>query len=77
MLYQKDRLAHVEEKLFNTVWQTEKPACLDIDVALASLSDKIRYYAVPGVQEPGLLTEGSMGSIREEINHGLNTHDGS
>ena len=37
---------------------------LDVDVALAAISDQVAYYAVPSVQDPGFLEEGSEGSTR-------------
>merc|ERR1712190_196043 len=45
-----------------------RPHCLDIDVALASISDSVGFYAVPAAQNPGFLHEVSEGSSRVDIN---------
>lgn len=64
MLYRAERLDYLRQRLRTTVWREDRPHCLDIDVALASISDEVPYYAVPAVQEPGFLHEGSQGSAR-------------
>jgi len=64
MLYKSSELGEVRQKLRETVWQEDRPRCLDIDVALASISDEVAYYAVPAVQQPGFLHEGQQGSAR-------------
>lgn len=64
MLYRSEELASIRQKLRETVWRMDRPHCLDIDVALASISDEVSYYAVPAVQAPGFLREGDQGSSR-------------
>ena len=44
--------------------------CHDVDVALGSISDQVAYYAVPAIQQPGLLHELHLKSIREAKNAG-------
>jgi len=68
MIYRASTLPDVFELLQYRVWQAKRPRCLDIDVALASLSEHVPYYAVPAVQHPGLLREGHMGSARWQNN---------
>jgi len=41
---------------------------MDVDVALASISDQVAFYAVPAVQKPGLLKETNHPSLRWGIN---------
>mmetsp|Transcript_71256 Transcript_71256/g.231523 ORF Transcript_71256/g.231523 Transcript_71256/m.231523 type:complete len:542 (-) Transcript_71256:567-2192(-) len=69
MLYRSTDLEAVSQRLSETVWNETRPHCLDIDVALASISDQVAYYAVPGMQSPGFLTEGGHSSSRV-INNG-------
>merc|ERR1719433_7696 len=52
MLYRLNDLADLRERLAHVIWDPTRPHCLDIDVALASISDEITYYAVPGLQAP-------------------------
>jgi len=68
MVYRVDNLAGLQRRLAQTVWNESNPHCLDVDVALASISDEVAYYAVPSVQEPGFLHEGQQGSMRMENN---------
>jgi len=68
MLYRVDGLQDLRETLANVVWDDERPHCLDVDVALASISDQVEYYAVPNMQERGFLTEGAHGSSRMDKN---------
>lgn len=44
--------------------------CHDVDVALASISDRVAYYAVPAIQQPGLLHELHLQSLRDAKNAG-------
>jgi len=64
MLYRGARLAGLHKRLTEVVWDEARPHCLDVDVALASISDEVAYYAVPGMQKVGFLTEGDHGSSR-------------
>jgi len=41
---------------------------LDVDVALASISDQVGFYVVPAVQDPGFLREMNFESSRFGIN---------
>jgi len=67
MLHRVDHLEATRTKLAEAVWDDERPHCLDVDVALASLSETIAYYAVPSLQRPGFLTEGALGSSRMSL----------
>jgi len=64
MIYRVSTLPDIWKMLSQRVWRDDRPRCLDIDVALASLSEQVPYYAVPSVQQPGFLREGHMGSAR-------------
>jgi len=68
MLYRIDSLATLRTRWQQTVFNEERPHCMDVDVALASMSDEVAYYAVPGVQSYGLIVENHMGSSRDSIN---------
>mmetsp|Transcript_72404 Transcript_72404/g.162640 ORF Transcript_72404/g.162640 Transcript_72404/m.162640 type:complete len:912 (-) Transcript_72404:156-2891(-) len=68
MLYRSDSLDFIRRKLNATVWREQSPHCFDIDVALASISEEVPYYAVPAAQQPGLLREGNQGSRRYTTN---------
>mmetsp|Transcript_67539 Transcript_67539/g.152762 ORF Transcript_67539/g.152762 Transcript_67539/m.152762 type:complete len:400 (-) Transcript_67539:70-1269(-) len=68
ILYRAGHLERLIRLLREAVWDEERPHCLDIDVAIAYLSDKVAYYAVPKMQMPGLFTEGTFGSSRDELN---------
>jgi GR25 family glycosyltransferase involved in LPS biosynthesis len=73
VLYRTNKLASLQDKWKPVVFDEERPHCLDIDVALASISDKVAFYAVPSVQLPGFLSElqgehGAGMSVRREIN---------
>jgi hypothetical protein len=57
MLFMRIALDPVEEALNRTIWTSESPHCLQVDVALSFISDKIKYYAVPYVLTPGFLSE--------------------
>lgn len=67
-LYRTERLPAVQEKWKRAVWNEDVPHCLDVDVALASISDQVNYYAVPAGQSPGFLDELKFGSSRMSIN---------
>mmetsp|Transcript_36060 Transcript_36060/g.95777 ORF Transcript_36060/g.95777 Transcript_36060/m.95777 type:complete len:476 (-) Transcript_36060:350-1777(-) len=69
MLYQTSALARTMELLLKAVWDED---CLDIDNALAGISDRVAYYAMPSVQWPGLLHEDhNSKSIRQTLNSDL------
>lgn len=68
MLYRTSNLPAVQELWKRTVFDEKSPHCLDVDIALASISDRVGYYAIPNSQTPGLLKEMSLGSARASIN---------
>jgi len=68
VLYRIDAVESLQRELMPIVFNEMQPACLDVDVAMASISDKYAYYAVPASQQPGFLREMLGGSTRIEIN---------
>jgi len=68
MLYRTREIESLHRKWKPAVFNEEHPHCLDVDVALASISDQVSFYAVPMVQSPGMLTELHEGSSRASIN---------
>jgi len=69
VLYRISEIKNIERHWKATVFNATRPHCLDVDIALASISDKVRFYAVPEVQVPGfikLVSDG--GSSRLSIN---------
>jgi len=56
MLYRTDQIRELQRKWQPVVFDEKRPHCLDVDVALAAISDQVRFYAVPNVQVPGFLT---------------------
>lgn len=70
VLYRIETLPALQEKWKAAVFDEMRPHCMDVDVALASISDKVGYYAVPAVQNPGFLHEMDEGSSRFDINMG-------
>lgn len=68
ILYRRQALKHIIDELMPVVWNEESPHCLDIDVALASSSDRVAFYAVPSSQMPGFLKEMNFGSSRRDSN---------
>jgi len=68
MLYRSEALPYILERMRRRVWDASTPHCLDVDVALASISEQVSYYAVPSFLQPGMLREGHMGSSRWAIN---------
>lgn len=73
MLYRAEALPYIQERMRRRVWDASTPHCLDVDVALASISDQVAYYAVPSFLQPAMLREGHMGSSRFAINE-ADTH---
>lgn len=57
VLYNVDRLEALQAKWKRVVFNESRPHCFDVDVALASISDRVAYYAVPFSQAPGFLSE--------------------
>jgi len=73
VIYRTERLPGVQRHWKPTVFDEERPHCMDVDVALASISDRVGYYAVPSVQDPGFLRETDHGSARWTINQAATT----
>eukprot|EP00449_Zooxanthella_nutricula_P010089 CAMPEP_0198519092 /NCGR_PEP_ID=MMETSP1462-20131121/19510_1 /TAXON_ID=1333877 /ORGANISM="Brandtodinium nutriculum, Strain RCC3387" /LENGTH=342 /DNA_ID=CAMNT_0044248695 /DNA_START=1 /DNA_END=1029 /DNA_ORIENTATION=+ len=68
LLYRVERLPHVRSLLKQTMWDPQRPLCLDIDVALSSISDKIAYYAVSRNLLPGFVWTDNAKSHRLNLN---------
>mmetsp|Transcript_12547 Transcript_12547/g.36562 ORF Transcript_12547/g.36562 Transcript_12547/m.36562 type:complete len:629 (+) Transcript_12547:384-2270(+) len=68
MLYRTHELESLQRFWKPVVFNEKRPHCLDVDVALASISDTIHFYAVPASHNPGFLREVSEGSTRVDIN---------
>jgi len=68
-----ETLADLRARWMATVFDADRPQCLDADVALASISDTVAFYAVPFAQRPGFLSEIKDGtsSARKGIDQGL------
>jgi len=57
MLYRTSSLPAVQELWRATTFNERSPHCLDVAVALASISDRVGYYAIPNSQSPGLVKQ--------------------
>jgi hypothetical protein len=68
MLYRTNEIENLQRVWKPVVFNESQPHCLDVDVALASISDQVQFYAVPASQNPGFLREVSEGSSRVDIN---------
>jgi len=68
MLYRMDEIESVQKAMKSVVFNETHPMCLDVDVALAAVSDEVRYYGVPSSHDPGFLRELPEGSNRVSIN---------
>lgn len=68
VLYNVARLPRLQPLWQRTVFNEDRPHCMDVDVALASISDKVAFYAVPAVQDPGFVKENNHRSARWDIN---------
>lgn len=68
MLYRSGHLARIQGLLEEAVWDARRPTCLVQDVALASISDRLAFYAVPASQRPGFLTFTRDAGWREAMN---------
>lgn len=73
VLYRTKRLAELQKKWKRVVFDEERPRCMDVDVALASMSDEAGVYAVPAVQDPGFVYESNHESQRWDINQAART----
>jgi len=68
VLYRTSALEQVQRLWQDAVFNEERPHCMDVDVALASISDRVSFYAVPAGQDPGFLKETNHKSARWSIN---------
>lgn len=68
VLYRTALLKDVQRVWQQQVFDESRPHCMDVDVALASISDRVAYYAVPSGQDPGFLKETNHPSARWTIN---------
>lgn len=68
MIYRTDAIQALQTVWQPVVFDSKRPHCLDVDVALASISDQVQFYAVPAVQAPGFVRELPEGSARWDIN---------
>jgi hypothetical protein len=68
MLYRTNEIENLQRVWKPIVFDELQPHCLDVDVALASISNQVQFYAVPASQNPGFLHEVSEGSSRVNIN---------
>jgi len=68
VLYRTSALPKVQKLWQSKVFNEERPHCTDVDVALASISDRVGFYAVPAGQDPGFLKETNHRSARYSIN---------
>mmetsp|Transcript_107958 Transcript_107958/g.337686 ORF Transcript_107958/g.337686 Transcript_107958/m.337686 type:complete len:549 (-) Transcript_107958:259-1905(-) len=68
VLYRTEALPRLQELWKRTVFNEDQPHCMDVDVALASISDQANFYAVPSVQDPGFVKEANHRSARWDIN---------
>jgi len=75
VLYRASQLENLREMWMPVVFNASRPHCLDLDVALASISDKVHFYAVPAAQRPGFLKELNEGSSRWWINQQAQSYD--
>jgi hypothetical protein len=73
ILYRTSAVQRLRKLWSQTVFNEERPRCLDVDVALAFLSDRLGFYAVPAVQKPGFMRESRHKSVRTIINVGAAT----
>lgn len=73
VLYRTDALARIQIPWKHAVFNESRPHCMDVDVALASISDSVNYYAVPAVQDPGFVYETNHPSLRWGINEEAKT----
>jgi len=73
VLYRTKALAELQKKWKKVVFDEERPRCMDVDVALASMSDEAGVYAVPAVQDPGFVYESNHESQRWDINQAART----
>jgi len=55
LLYRTERLSSIRQLMQNATFDKTRPLCMDLDVALAAVSNRLAYYAVPAVQYPGFM----------------------
>lgn len=56
-LYRARAVGPLQARWQRVVFDDSRPYCFGVDVALASMSDSVAYYAVPSSQAPGFLHE--------------------
>jgi len=57
MLYRTETVLAMQKLWQPIVFDEERPNCLYLDNALAAISDRVVFYAVPAAQSPGFLRE--------------------
>lgn len=67
-LYRTEAIPRVQRLWKEAVFDEERPRCMDVDVALASISDRVSFYSVPSAQDPGFVHETTHRSARWDIN---------
>jgi len=77
VLYRTSMLEDVQRIWKRQVFNESRPHCMDVDVALASISDRVAFYAVPAGQDPGFLKETNHPSARWTINVAGRRHPAS
>jgi hypothetical protein len=68
VIYKASEVLNVQKLWQPVVFDATRPHCLDLDVALASISNRARFYAVPASHNPGFLRELPQGSARVDVN---------
>jgi len=67
LLYQADRLPHIRSMLEQDEWDDRRPVCVNFDVALSFISDRVAYYVFPGVLSTYVWNDVSTPSSRVTI----------
>jgi len=68
VIYKASEVQNVQKLWQPVVFDAARPHCLDLDVALASISNRVRFYAIPASHSPGFLRELPQGSARVDVN---------
>eukprot|EP00928_Gymnodinium_smaydae_P032430 TRINITY_DN23489_c0_g1_i1.p1 TRINITY_DN23489_c0_g1~~TRINITY_DN23489_c0_g1_i1.p1 ORF type:complete len:600 (-),score=134.36 TRINITY_DN23489_c0_g1_i1:102-1901(-) len=56
-LYRASEIPKIQRELMPVMWNNTHSGCLPIDIAMAAISDRMAYYAVPSTQRPGFMYE--------------------
>eukprot|EP00928_Gymnodinium_smaydae_P024972 TRINITY_DN20042_c0_g1_i1.p1 TRINITY_DN20042_c0_g1~~TRINITY_DN20042_c0_g1_i1.p1 ORF type:complete len:461 (-),score=66.42 TRINITY_DN20042_c0_g1_i1:108-1289(-) len=70
-LNRASEIAKIQRELIPVMWNNTFSGCLPIDNAMAAISDRMAYYAVPSTQRPGFMyemTADEKKSVRRAIN---------